>query len=246
MTEHAILKEIQSGKISPLYLFFGSEEYLIEDTLNQAIEILVDPSSKDFNFNIYHAEVSSPSDILDTARTLPFMTKHRVIIIKRIDAAKQTFMENRQLLNYLESPYKETCIIFTAREIDQRKKFFKSISKTGKTVHFKKLKTSQTEKWIMERSKANGYRIDSSASEYLADAFNNNLKRINTELEKIFLYIGKKNQLIRIQFSWLQEILKSSLFLILPNQLGKRVLTILSVKWKICCPMALCLFRPSG
>ena len=79
----------------------------------------------------------------------------------------------------------------------------------------------------MERSKANGYRIDSSASEYLADAFNNNLKRINTELEKIFLYIGKKNQLIRIQFSWLQEILKSSLFLILPNQLGKRVLTIL-------------------
>ncbi len=108
MTEHAILKEIQSGKISPLYLFFGSEEYLIKDTLNQAIEILVDPSSKDFNFNIYHAEVSSPSDILDTARTLPFMTKHRVIIIKRIDAAKQTFMENRQLLNYLESPYKET------------------------------------------------------------------------------------------------------------------------------------------
>jgi len=195
MTEHAILKEIQSGKISPLYLFFGSEEYLIKDTLNQAIEILVDPSSKDFNFNIYHAEVSSPSDILDTARTLPFMTKHRVIIIKRIDAAKQTFMENRQLLNYLESPYKETCIIFTAREIDQRKKFFKSISKTGKTVHFKKLKTYQTAKWIMERSKANGYRIDSSASEYLADAFNNNLKRINTELEKIFLYSGEKKSI---------------------------------------------------
>ena len=139
--------------------------------------------------------MSSPSDILDTARTLPFMTKHRVITVKRVDAAKQTFMENRQLLNYLESPYKETCIIFTAREIDQRKKFFKSISKTGKTVHFKKLKTSQTEKWIMERSKANGYRIDSSASEYLADAFNNNLKRINTELEKIFLYSGEKKSI---------------------------------------------------
>tara|TARA_B100001079_G_C16070518_1_gene365454 strand:+ start:185 stop:550 length:366 start_codon:yes stop_codon:yes gene_type:complete len=47
----------------------------------------------------------------------------------------------------------------------------------------------------MERSKANGYRIDSSASEYLADAFNNNLKRINTELEKIFLYSGEKKSI---------------------------------------------------
>jgi DNA polymerase-3 subunit delta len=121
------------------------------------------------------------------------MTKHRVITVKRVDAAKQTFMENRQLLNYLESPYKETCIIFTASEIDQRKKLFKSISKTGKTVHFKKLKTYQTAKWIMERSKANGYRIDSSASEYLTDAFNNNLKLINTKLEKIFLYNRKKS-----------------------------------------------------
>ncbi|HJP17449.1 MAG TPA: DNA polymerase III subunit delta [Nitrospinota bacterium] len=195
MTEHAVLKEIQSGKISPLYLFFGSEEYLIEDTLNQAIEILVDPSSKDFNFNIYHAEGSSPSEILDTARTLPFMTKHRVIIVKRVDAAKQTFMQNRELLNYLESPYKETCIIFTASDIDQRKKFFKSISKTGKAVHFKKLKTHQTTKWIIEKTKANGYRIDSSASEYLADAFNNNLKRINTELEKIFLYSEEKKSI---------------------------------------------------
>lgn len=193
MTEHTILKEIQSGKISPLYLFLGSEEYLIEDTLNQAIKILVDPSSKDFNFNIYHAEGSSPAEILDTARTLPFMAKHRVIVVKRVDAAKQAFMENQQLLNYLESPYKETCIIFTAREIDQRKKFFKSISKTGKTIHFQKLKSYQTAKWIMERTKAEGYRIDSSAAEYVADAFNNSLKRINTELEKIFLYGGKKN-----------------------------------------------------
>ena len=192
MTEHAVLKEIQSNKIFPTYLFFGSEEYLIEDTLNQAIEILVDPSSRDFNFNSYHAEVSLPAEVLDTARTLPFLAEHRVIVIKRVDAAKHIFMENRQLLNYLESPYKETCMIFTAHEIDQRKKFFKSIHKTGKTVYFTKLKSKETARWISKKAGGKSYQIESSAAEYLADVFNNNLKKIDTELEKIFLYCVKE------------------------------------------------------
>ena len=192
MSKSTILKEIQSGKISPVYLLFGPEEYLIEDTLNQAIEALVDPSSRDFNLNIYHAEGSSPAEVLDTARTLPFMADHRVIVIKRVDAAKQAFIGNEQFLKYLESPYKETCLFFTAREIDKRKKFFTRISKSGKTVHFPKLKSYQSAKWILNSAKERNFQIEPSAAEYLADVFNNNLKRIDTELEKIFLYSGKE------------------------------------------------------
>lgn len=195
MTEHPILKEIRSGKIFPLYLFFGEEEFLVETILNQALEILIDPSSKDFNCNTYHAEGSSPAEILDTARTLPFMADRRVIVIKRVDAAKQAFMENLNLLKYLESPYKETCIIFTAREVDQRKKFYKNILKNGKPVHFAKLKPYQATKWIIKSIKEKGCEVETSAAEYLADVFNGNLNRINSEIEKIILYSGKQKKI---------------------------------------------------
>lgn len=190
MNEHAILKEIKSGKIFPLYLFFGHEELLLKDTLNEAINLLIDSSSRDFNFNSYSAEDSSPAEVLDTIRTLPCMVERRVVVLKKVDAAKQSYIDNESFLNYLKSPFEETCLILTAREMDKRKKFFTIISKTGKTVHFPKLKSYQSVKWILRRTKAKGYQIESSAAEYMAEAFDNNLQRIENELEKIFLYSG--------------------------------------------------------
>ena len=87
MNEHQLIKEIKSGKIFPVYLLFGPEELLVEDTLKEAVNILIDPSSKDFNFNRYNAEDRSVAEILDTIRTLPFMADRRVVIVKRVDNA---------------------------------------------------------------------------------------------------------------------------------------------------------------
>lgn len=188
MNEHAILKEIKSGKIFPLYLFFGPEKYLVDAALNQVINLLVETSSRDFNLNSYHAESSSPAEVLDTVRTLPFMTERRVVVVKKVDTAGKSFINNENLLNYLKSPYKETCLIFTAQEIDKRKKFYTLISKKGKVICFQKFRSHQTISWISIRAKEAGYNIQSAAARYIADVFDNNLNKIDTELEKIFLY----------------------------------------------------------
>lgn len=195
MSEHPTIKEIKSGKIFPLYLFFGSEEFLIEDVVNQTINVLVDPSSKDFNLNIYNASDSSPAVVLDTIRTLPFMSERRLVILKKVDLAGKAFMDNKNFLNYLESPYKETCLIVTAENIDKRKKFYTLISKAGKAVHFQKFKSFQTVSWISKRAKEKGYKVESSSAKFIADVFDNNLNRIDNELEKIFLYCGEEKSI---------------------------------------------------
>lgn len=191
MNEDLIIKQIQTGKIYPLYLFFGPEEFLIEKTLKKAINLLVDPSLKEFNFHTYHIENNSPEEVVDAARTLPFMSPHRVIVLKKVDAAGASFLNNHNLLSYLESPNKETCLFFTAQKIQKQKKFFTLISKTGQTHHFQKLKSFQVVKWVQKRAKANMFQIEQAASEYIAEACNNNLQRIDKELEKVFTYCGE-------------------------------------------------------
>ncbi len=193
MTEDILIKEIKSGKIFPLYLLFGPEEYLIEDTLKQAVNILVDPLLKEFNFNAYHAESCSPVEVLDTVRTLPSMSKHRVVVVRKLDNARQTFLSDDNLLSYLECPYQETCLFFTAQEMDKRKKFFTLINKKGKTVHFPKLKSRQAARWILKRAKAKRRQMELEAADYLSEVCNNNLQRIDLELEKIITYAGEEN-----------------------------------------------------
>ena len=72
MNHESVLKEIKSGKIYPLYLFYGEERLHLEDTLKRVTKMLVDPSSEDFNVNTFDAEKVSASEILDLARTCCF------------------------------------------------------------------------------------------------------------------------------------------------------------------------------
>lgn len=193
MNENLIIEQIQSGKVSPLYLFFGPEECLLEETLKQAINILLDPSVKDFNFDTYHGENNSPSEIIDAAKLLPCMSKYRVIIVKKVDVAGAPFLNNESLLRYMESPNQETCLFFTAQKIKKQTKFFTLISKIGKTVHFPKLKSYELVERIQKRAKASQYKIEPAAAEYIAGVCNNNLQRIENELEKLFMYSGEVN-----------------------------------------------------
>lgn len=210
MNPAVIIKEIKSGKISPLYLLFGEEKYIIEDTLKQITELIVDPSTEDFNLNRYDASVHPVIELLDSARTLPFMSDRRVIIVKGIkpkkpkeeeeeDKEEEDFIGNSCLINYLESPYKATCMIFVSYEaqMDQRRKFFKNIQKNGKTLNCQKLNSKRAADWIRDKAKSKDFQIEYAAAEELADACNNNLKRIENELGKIFLYCGK-NRFINV------------------------------------------------
>ena len=206
MSPADIIKEIKSGKISPIYLLFGEEKYIIEDSLKQITELIVDPSAEDFNLNRYDASVHSVVEVLDSARTLPFMSDRRIIIVKGIkpkarkeegeeeeEGKEESFIDSLYLINYLESPYKESCIIFVSHEakMDQRKKFYKNIQKNGKILNCQKLNLKGAVAWLKKRTESKGFKIDYTAAEELAETCNNNLKRIESELEKIFLYSGK-------------------------------------------------------
>jgi len=132
-------------------------------------------------------------EVLDTVRTLPSMSKHRVVVVRKLDNARQTFLSDDNLLSYLECPYQETCLFFTAQEVDKRKKFFTLINKKGKAVHFPKLKSRQAARWILKRAKAKRRQMELEAADYLSELCNNNLQRIDLELEKIITYAGEEN-----------------------------------------------------
>ena len=54
-----IIKEVQGGKVRPVYLLCGEEQYLVESTLKQMLENLLSPETRDFNLtHLDGAEVS--------------------------------------------------------------------------------------------------------------------------------------------------------------------------------------------
>ncbi len=77
-----IIEQIRSGKIYPVYLLHGEEAYLIEDTLDKMIELLVPDSIRNFNLDIFSSHDSSIEEVLSLANTYPVMAQRRVVVLK--------------------------------------------------------------------------------------------------------------------------------------------------------------------
>ncbi|MCK7504375.1 MAG: hypothetical protein MZV70_10015 [Desulfobacterales bacterium] len=48
MTLEKAIIDLKKGKVAPCYLLYGEEEYLINETLHQILEIIMPESDRDF------------------------------------------------------------------------------------------------------------------------------------------------------------------------------------------------------
>ena len=188
MSYSEVIKNIERGKIEPLYFFYGEEGFLIDEAVKKIASMVVDPSNRDFNLDILRGSETSYAEIINKAQTLPFMGEKRVVIVKDIDEIKASGAE--RLMEYCSNPSPSTCLIFTANKIDGRNKLHTTLSKNGITVQFNRLNKRDTANWITKKVNEAGYSMDINAREYLFEVVGNNLQRLKNELEKVFTYKG--------------------------------------------------------
>ena len=51
-----LIRSLKQGKTLPLYLFYGEEEFLIQEAVDLIISNAVDPGARDFNFNTVYCK----------------------------------------------------------------------------------------------------------------------------------------------------------------------------------------------
>jgi len=186
-----VLTRLEKGQLSPFYLFYGTSQFRLERVLNTVRETFIPEEARDFNLQIFYGDEakSKPGEIIDAARSFPFMSQNRLIIVRRTESIPAATLES--LIPYLDEPMESTCLIFVSSEPDFRKKFYNKIRKLSCAVHFKKLYDNQVVPWIKKMSKELGLNVDAQACAYLQQVVGNRLRDLYSELEKIYLYYGK-------------------------------------------------------
>jgi DNA polymerase-3 subunit delta len=183
-----LIRNIEKGIVSPIYLFYGDEGFLIDEAVKRIVSSIIEPSNRDFNLEILRGGETGGEEIVSKAQTLPFMGERRVVIVKGIDDLKASGAE--RLVEYCSNPSPTTALILTGHKIDGRGKLYNAISKNGVVIQFKPLYEKDTAGWVMRFAKDSGYRIDNDARDYLLSLVGNSLQRLKNELEKVFTYKG--------------------------------------------------------
>ncbi len=193
LTGDEILHQLDQGKLSPFYLFYGENEFLQEMTLTKLRNGIINEDSSDFNFHLFYCEKSrcpDPVSIINLARTFPFLAAMRLIIVRNTEHFSTADL--KVFLSYLNNPIKSTCLIFVTSTPDFRKKFFAKFRELTLAVNFRKLFGNQVISWIKEMARKTGLHINHTACLYLHQMTGNNLMILSSEIEKLYTCYGTK------------------------------------------------------
>lgn len=190
MTPQEFETSLKKSLVPTVCFIYGEEQFLVERAVHALLEKAIDPSLKDFNFNVFFGNESKGVDIIDAAQTLPMFAERRAVLVKRADQLKAEALE--VMLPYIKNPAPGTCLILTGTKIDQRKKFFLEFKKHGELVEYKRYYDNKLSGFIQAEAVAQGKPIDNAAAELLASLIGNNLQELNSQIEKLAVYAGTR------------------------------------------------------
>lgn len=213
-------RSVTKGEFAPLYFIYGEEEFLAGRAVSRLVEKLVAPDFRDFNFTTLYAKECKAEQIIDTAMTLPMFAERRVILVKRAEELKAEELE--QLMPYVNSPSPQTCLIFLASKIDQRRKFFLELKKSDLLVEFKKMKDDQLPGFVRREAETHGKRVDPAAADLLVYCCGNSLREIVSQVEKLSTYVGTRGLIAVDDVKAIVSDTKTDTVFELANALGSR------------------------
>lgn len=177
-------------KDQPVYLLAGSEQFLKEENLARIKSTFLDKESEDFNFNIFYASLAQTKEILECVRTLPFLGRKRVVLVRQVEDF--SISDKKLILSYVRNPQKQALLILETSETNLYEDFFAEISKYARLIFCKPLKDKQLFDWIKAQVEAKDKRIEEKAKSVLVDNLGNDLQLLSKALDNLILYIGAR------------------------------------------------------
>jgi DNA polymerase-3 subunit delta len=187
------LATLREGEPGPLYFLYGKERYLLDRAVDLLRARVLDPRTRDFNYELFYGKEAGGSRIAQAARTLPMMAKRRLILVRDADEMKAD--ELGGLVSYVSDPAPETCLVFVAEKADQRLKFFSAFKKHGELVKLEPLYERQLPDFVRGEARARGVTIAPDAVTLIVTEIGAELGQLADAVERLAMYAGERKQI---------------------------------------------------
>ncbi|WP_163537805.1 DNA polymerase III subunit delta [Gracilibacillus sp. YIM 98692] len=196
------IESIKKGQLSYTYYFYGTEAYMIEALKQALFTHSMEEEERETNVSIYDLEETSIQEVVADAETFPFLGDRKLIFATNPTflKAKNTNVEvdhqPEMLVEYLENPAPYTIFVLLApyEKLDERKKLVKRLKKKATTVSCQPLKEWDMDNVIERMTNEKGVSIEKEAVRYIIYELGTDLMVLNSELDKLSLYVGEGNQ----------------------------------------------------
>lgn len=177
-------RSLKVGRVDPLYLLIGCEGYL-RDCASRAIidTALSGTLLREFNESAFSLSSGGAQTAIAAADQLPMMSTWRVVRITDIGKLREA--DEDLLIRYLSNPAPSTVVIFSAPDLDKRKKLTKALLDRCLVVDFPALKDGDAKAWVRNRLKELKIAADDRALTEIVMLVGTDVQTLCSELDKL-------------------------------------------------------------
>jgi DNA polymerase-3 subunit delta len=190
MAVEKIIADWKKQVFKPVYWLEGDEEYFIDKAIDFAEHNILSENDASFNLSIFYGRDANWADVINACRRYPMFSERQVVLLKEA----QMMRDVEKLEAYVENPLVSTIFIvsYKNKKVDGRTKFAKVLKEKGVLVSTKKLYDNQLPEWTQELIASRGLAISPKGLALLVDHIGNDLTRIENEIDKISVNLGKR------------------------------------------------------
>ncbi len=187
--------ETGNGRIAPLYLFVGKEDFLVDECLRLIIDRLVPSEMRGFNLDVMYGSKSEAKDVVAHASSYPMMGDRRVVIVKEFERLVLSDTAKEVVENYIQHLLESTCLVLISSEPDFRKRPYTELKKVAKVISCDPLYDNQVPLWISTRVRSKKKEASPEACRMLQAYVGNSLRSLDNEIDKLLIYIGERKEI---------------------------------------------------
>jgi DNA polymerase-3 subunit delta len=203
-------------KQSLVYVIAG-EPTLVNAKCTELVDSLITPEEKATGLLVADADKITITELLDELRTLPFLTKRRVVVLRNADKflssrgqqdeqdeqdepdseGTSAGSSNREILEkYFDNPCPTGVLVITAKKWDSKTRLAKKLPAVGTLFAIKPPKEDELPRRLIGYAHdAHNKRIDYGAAELLVELAGNDLPRLYTEVDKLATYAANEKSI---------------------------------------------------
>lgn len=178
--------------IKPVYILYGSDEFLRDSSRRQVIQQAVGEADPQVCISSYDSDVEL-AVVLDELRTLPFLAPHRVVVISQADAFISAHREG--LEKYLQSPSSNGTLILQTISWPATTRLYKLVAKAGEAINCSVPDRQDLAAWVRKAATKRGKEITDDATQMLVQWVGRDLSGLDAEIEKLSLYAHERPQI---------------------------------------------------
>jgi DNA polymerase-3 subunit delta len=178
------------------YAVCGAEAFLKRQAVDGIMHRVLGEGDRSLTLSEYDGSTAALelASVLDDLRTLPFFAEKRLVMVTEADAFITRYRSDLEA--YLESPSSCGVLLLECKSLPANTRLHKRIKQVGEVIKCDQPKSNTVPKWLVQRAQeAYECRLDTQAGALLIDLVGEDLGLLDAELQKLSLYVGKRQRI---------------------------------------------------